>query len=78
MGHIKEPYGIDFVINGKSLTDKEKKAISEFIIADKEKIAKQKNGKKSWFARASHSLASITNSSYFPIPNSLAFSNIKA
>lgn len=42
MGHIKEPYGVDFIINGKPLTDKERKAISEFIKADKEKIAKQK------------------------------------
>lgn len=42
MGHIKEPDGIDFIINGKPLTEKEKKAISEFIKADKEKIAKQK------------------------------------
>ena len=42
MGHIKEPYGVDFIIKGKPLTDKERKAISEFIKADKEKIAKQK------------------------------------
>lgn len=42
MGHIKEPEGIDFVINGKPLTEKQKKAISEFIQADKERIAKQK------------------------------------
>jgi hypothetical protein len=42
MGHIKEPEGVDFVINGKPLTDKEKRAISEFIKADKEKIARQK------------------------------------
>ncbi len=42
MGHIKEPDGVDFLINGKPLTDKEKKAISEFIKADKEKIARQK------------------------------------
>jgi anaerobic ribonucleoside-triphosphate reductase len=47
MGHIKEPDGVDFVINGKPLTDKEKKAISEFIKADKEKIAKQKARKTS-------------------------------
>lgn len=53
MGHIKEPDGVDFVINGKPLTEKERKAISEFIKADKEKIAKLKlrkaksaNGKK--------------------------------
>lgn len=42
MGHIKEPDGVDFIIKGKPLTEKEKKAISEFIKADKEKIAKQK------------------------------------
>lgn len=42
MGHIKEPDGVDFIINGKPLTDKEKKAISDFIKADKEKIARQK------------------------------------
>ena len=42
MGHIKEPDGVDFIINGKPLTDKERKAISEFIKADKEKIARQK------------------------------------
>ncbi len=45
MGHIKEPNGVDFLIKGKPLTEKEKKAISEFIKADKEKIAKQKNRK---------------------------------
>ncbi len=42
MGHIKEPDGIDFIISGKPLTDKERKAISEFIKADKEKIARLK------------------------------------
>ena len=42
MGHIKEPDGVDFIINGKPLTDKEKKAISDFIKADKDKIARQK------------------------------------
>jgi hypothetical protein len=42
MGYIKEPDGVDFIISGKPLTDKEKKAISQFIKADKEKIAKQK------------------------------------
>jgi hypothetical protein len=40
MGYIKEPEGVDFIINGKPLTDKEKQAISEFIKADK---AKRKN-----------------------------------
>ena len=42
MGHIKEPDGVDFIINGKPLTENEKKAISEFIKTDKEKLAKQK------------------------------------
>lgn len=42
MGHIKEPDGVDFIINGKPLTDKEKKAISEFIKTDKAKIAEKK------------------------------------
>jgi len=46
MGHIKEPDGVDFIINGKPLTDKERKAISEFIKADKEKIARQKLRKR--------------------------------
>jgi hypothetical protein len=42
MGYIKEPDGVNFMINGKPLSDKERKAISEFIRADKEKITKQK------------------------------------
>lgn len=46
MGHIKEPAGVDLIIKGKPLTEKEKKAISNFIKADKEKIAKQKNRRK--------------------------------
>ncbi len=46
MGHIKEPQGIDFIINGKPLTEKEKKAISAFIKADKEKTAGQKFRKR--------------------------------
>ncbi|GAB6012726.1 hypothetical protein [Viscerimonas tarda] len=37
MGYIKEPEGIDFVINGKPLTEDELKGISEFIKADKAK-----------------------------------------
>lgn len=31
MGYIKEPEGIDFIIQSKPLTDKERKEISEFI-----------------------------------------------
>lgn len=45
MGFIKEPDGIDFVIQGKPLTEKEKKEISEFIKADKKRLAKLKKRK---------------------------------
>ncbi|MFT3947291.1 MAG: hypothetical protein QM763_09985 [Agriterribacter sp.] len=40
MGYIKEPDGVDFVIKGKPLTNKQKQAISDFIKADKERLAK--------------------------------------
>lgn len=42
MGYIKEPEGVDFVINGKPLTDKQKKEISEFLKADKKRISEIK------------------------------------
>lgn len=57
MGHIKEPDGVDFIIKGKPLTEKEKKAISEFIKADKAKIAKQKARKKRVTARTKKGIA---------------------
>lgn len=31
MGYIKEPEGVDFMIQSKPLTDKERKEISKFI-----------------------------------------------
>lgn len=31
MGHIKEPEGIDFFVDSKSLTEKDKREISEII-----------------------------------------------
>lgn len=31
MGYIKEPKGVDFVIQSEPLTDKDRKEISEFI-----------------------------------------------
>ncbi|MHB1921657.1 MAG: hypothetical protein ACYCOO_05415 [Chitinophagaceae bacterium] len=43
MGYIKEPVGVDFVINGKPLTEKQKKSISSFIKVDKERLAKSNN-----------------------------------
>jgi len=43
MGLIKEPLDVDFVVDSRPLTEAEKKAISEFIKADKEKrLAKKK------------------------------------
>lgn len=57
MGHIKEPDGVDFIIKGKPLTEKEKKAISEFIKADKERIAKQKARKTRVLSRTKKSVA---------------------
>ena len=40
MGYVKEPEGIDFVIQGKPLTVQQKQAHSEFIKADKKKRQK--------------------------------------
>jgi hypothetical protein len=40
MGYIKEPTGVDFIINGKPLTNKQKQAISDFIKTDKDRLAK--------------------------------------
>jgi len=37
MGLIKEPLDVDFVVDPRSLTKAEEKAISDFIRADKEK-----------------------------------------
>ncbi len=37
MGHIKEPEGVDFVINGKPLTKDEEIAISNYIKSYKAK-----------------------------------------
>lgn len=46
MGYIKEPEGVDFVINSKPLTEKQKKAISEYIKADKARLARIKKRKR--------------------------------
>ncbi len=42
MGYIKEPPGVDFVINSRPLTKKEELAISEYIKAYKAKQANKK------------------------------------
>jgi hypothetical protein len=45
MGYVKEPDGIDFVIKSKPLTDKQKRELSAFIKADKERLATLANRK---------------------------------
>jgi len=46
MGHIKEPKGVDFIIQSPPLTDKERKAISEFIKKRKRLIKRKKSEKE--------------------------------
>jgi hypothetical protein len=45
MGFIREPKGIDFIIQSEPLTEKEKKEISQFI-SDYKANKKQKQSKK--------------------------------
>ncbi|MEO6134489.1 MAG: hypothetical protein ABIP35_05015 [Ginsengibacter sp.] len=47
MGYIKEPEGVDFIIQSKPLTDKERKEISKFIQEYKAKNADKKSLRKS-------------------------------
>jgi hypothetical protein len=42
MGHIKEPKGVDFVIESDPLTDKARKEISDFIRKYKTNVTKKK------------------------------------
>jgi hypothetical protein len=42
MGHIKEPDGVDFVINSRPLTKEEESAISNYIRAYKAKHSLKK------------------------------------
>ena len=37
MGLVREPEGVDFVVNSRPLTKKEQEALSNFIKQDKEK-----------------------------------------
>ena len=43
MGLIKEPLDVDFVVDPRPLTEKERKMISDFIKADKSKRNKMTN-----------------------------------
>ena len=45
MGLIKEPLGVDFYVDPRPLTKKEREAISKHIREYKEKMAKRKNRK---------------------------------
>ena len=45
MGYVKEPKGVDFIIQSKPLTDEERKGISKFIQDYKEKHAKKRSRK---------------------------------
>ena len=47
MGHIKEPKGVDFIIQSKPLTDEERKEISKFIQDYKAKPFSKKSARKS-------------------------------
>jgi hypothetical protein len=42
MGHIKEPDGVDFVINSRSLTKEEEIAISAYISSYKARHSRKK------------------------------------
>jgi hypothetical protein len=46
MGHIKEPEGIDFIIQSPPLTDQERKEISELIKKLKAKSSRPRISKK--------------------------------
>ena len=46
MGFIREPKGVDFVIQSEPLNDKERKEISKFIQDYKAKSADRKSVKK--------------------------------
>lgn len=46
MGLIKEPLDVDFYVDPRPLTREEKKMISDFIAADKERRKNKKSSKK--------------------------------
>jgi hypothetical protein len=49
MGHIKEPEGVDFVIQSRSLTKEQEKELSEFIA--KRKLQIKKKSKKGTYTQ---------------------------
>lgn len=51
MGLIKEPVNVDFVVDPRPLTEKERKMINDFIKADKLKtnsLTESKKNQKRW------------------------------
>lgn len=53
MGLIKEPLEIDFFVDPKPLTEKERKLISNYIKADKEKRKPKRSAKKGTYTQHS-------------------------
>lgn len=51
MGLIREPLDVDFFVDPRPLTDKEKKMISDFIKADKEKRKNKITSKKGTYTQ---------------------------
>ena len=51
MGLIREPLDVDFYVDPKPLTKKEKKMISDFIKADKEKRRSRKSSQKGTYTQ---------------------------
>ena len=51
MGLIRESFDVDFVVDPRPLTEKEKKMISDFIRADKEKRKSKKSLKKGTYTQ---------------------------
>lgn len=46
MGHIKEPKGVDFIIQSRPLTEKDRKDISKHIADYKAKLNKKRTVKQ--------------------------------
>ena len=53
MGLIREPLEVDFFVDPRPLTEKEKKMISDFIKADKEKRQSKRPSKKGTYTQSS-------------------------
>jgi hypothetical protein len=56
MGLIREPLEFDFFVDPRPLTEKEKKMISDYIKADKEKRKSIKQARKGTYTQSSRRL----------------------